>query len=361
MNLKIKILIALFALGTLFLGCDDFMYDEFNDCPHGVYVRFYSLTTCADDTTFIGDVSSLTLFAFDENNKLTKTITEENISLTSDYELFIPIDGGYFTFIAWTGVEHFFTRSTFVEGVTTKQDLMATINASDKLAADLKSTRVWQGESPAIFLPAANTSEEVKKHTAINLSEITNRIKIIVEFDKSITELTPKDLVVSLASANGTFNIDGSMPLNTPKLTYPLQNTTYTNNRVTWDYTLLDLLTGYHNKLTITYPKDGSKVFDGDLIATILLNTVEGGVNLACENDFTVKFVVKDYCAECGEPVKPGEPGTLEPEEPKEPEEPTEPKEPVEPEEPANPDTRFSCAIYVNDWLVHTYSTELGL
>lgn len=328
MNLKNKILIPLFALGTLLWGCDSLIYDELDDCPHGVYVKFYAMTPCAEDSTFIGDVSSLTVFAFDENDRLVTTVTKENVSLTSDYELLLPVSNGYFTFIGWAGLDQNFTRSTFTNGTTTKKEIMATLNSVANLAANLTNTRVWQGESAAVFLPDPNEYGEVYKYTAVNLNELTNRIKIQVEFDKSVTELTPKDLIISLASANGTIRIDGSMSLNTPQLIYPIQNTTYTENRVDWDFTMLKLATGYNNRLTITYPATGAKVFDGDLIASILLNTVEGGVNLACQNDFTVKFVMKDYCEECGSKDK---------------------------------DTYFSCAIYVNDWLVHSYSTELGL
>ena len=88
---------------------------------------------------------------------------------------------------------------------------------------------------------------------------------------------------------------------------------------------MLALKTGYSNKLNITYTGNDKEetVFDGDLIASILLRAVDKGVNLDCENDFTVKFLIKDYCAECW--------------------------------------THFSCSIYVNDWLVHSYSTDFEI
>lgn len=333
MNLKNKLLVPLFLLGILCSGCDSFIYDDFEDCSQGVYLKFYSMTPCAEDSTFIGNVSSLTVFAFDETNTLIRTVTKENVNLSSDYELLMPVSDGYFSFIAWAGVDSRFEQSAFKIGSTTKDAVMASLNSKEKLAADLNGAHVWQGQSDdAVFLPDPDEFGEVYKHTAVNLREKTNRVKVIVEFDSSVTELTPKDLTVSLTAANGTFLIDGSMPLNNPILTYPLLNTAYTDNRVAWDFTLLELLTGYHNKLTITYPKTGEKVFDGDLLASILLNTLEGGVNLACENDFTVKFLVKDYCAECGA-------NSIDP----------------------KLNNAFTCAVYVNDWLVHSYDTELGL
>lgn len=320
--LRIKIFMVILTLGAFLWGCDSLIYDDLSDCPQGVYVKFFAMTPCDVDSTFIGDVTSLTVFAFDDKGKLVSTVNRQNVDLNRNFELLIPVSNGNFTFIAWTGVDDKFVRNTFSSGVTTKKDVMLAIKSSEKNAVALTNAqRIWQGESASVFLPDPKESGSLYKHTAINLQELTNRVKVIVEFDASITALTPRDLNVAVSSANGTINIDGSMPLNSPILSYPIQNTKYTENTVAWDFSLLELATGYHNNLTITYPKTGQQVFSGDLIGSILLNTVSGGINLNCGNDFTIKFVLKDYCAECG--------------------------------------TNFSCAVYVNDWLVHSYSTEL--
>ena len=90
---------------------------------------------------------------------------------------------------------------------------------------------------------------------------------------------------------------------------------------------MLALKTGYNNKLHIYYTgnkEEGETVFNGDLIAMILLAAQNGAANLDCDNDFTIKVLIKDYCQECWDK-----------------------------------DTFFSCAIYVNNWLIHSYQTEL--
>jgi hypothetical protein len=113
------------------------------------------------------------------------------------------------------------------------------------------------------------------------------------------------------------------MPLKTPTLAYPSLEPIREADFATWNYTMLDLATGYDNNLHIYYTGNGEveTVFNGDLIAMILLAANEGGVNLECDNDFNINVVIKDYCVECW--------------------------------------THFSCSIYVNDWLVHSYSTDL--
>lgn len=321
-NLRIRILMTMFTLGIIFWGCDSLIYDDLADCPQGVYVKFFSMTPCAVDSTFIGEVSSLTVFAFDEEGQLVTTVNQKNVALDRDLEVLVPVSDGYYSFIAWTGVDENFTRRTFSSGVTTKKDVMLAINSTNNVAVRLSNNqRIWQGESNMVFLPDPEDVGSFYKHTAINLRELTNRIKVIVELDPTIKEFTARDLAVAISSGNSVINIDGSMPFNSPILSYPTQNTVYTSNSVTWDFSVLELVTGYNNNLKISYPAKNQEIFNGDLIASILLRAKDGGVNLNCENDFTIKFVLKDYCAECW--------------------------------------THFSCSIYVNNWPVHSYSTEL--
>lgn len=313
---------TLFALGTILWSCDSLIYDNLTDCPQGVYVKFYSMTPCSVDSTFIGSVSSLTVFAFDEDEKLVTWLTANNVTIDRDYEVLVPVSDGYYSFIAWAGIDENFITSSFKQGETTKKDLMLTLRSTGNTAPDLRNTRLWQGESAPVFLPDPAEYGSVYKQASINMTELTNRVKVIVEFDNSITRITPQDLSVVVASANGELNINGSMPVGSPQLIYPLLNTQYDGNKsVSWDFALLDLQTGYKNNLLITYVAEGKQLFNGDLIASILLNTIGDGINLKCEHDFTIKFVVKDYCATCL--------------------------------------THFSCVVYVNDWIVHSYSTEL--
>ncbi len=327
MNLRNKIWITLFALGTILGSCDSLIYDDLADCPQGVYVKFYSMTPCESDSTFLGNVSSLTVFAFDENDRLETTVTQQNVTLSSDYEVLIPVSDGNFTFVAWTGVDDNFTKGTFTPGTTTKRDVMLTLKSTAGVAVNLSGKQVWQGESPVVFLPDPEEYAGFYEHTAVNLQEVTNRVELIVEFDKTtMKEYDLEELHAEVASGNGIMRIDGTMPTNQDVLVYPSSTPVYDDNIATWNYNMMDLRTGYDNKLYIYYTgnvEDGETVFNGDLIAMILLAADNGKVNLDCDNDFIIKVVIKDYCVECW--------------------------------------THFSCSIYVNNWLVHSYSTELGV
>ena len=153
-NLRIWIIMVLFATGALFWGCDSLIYDDLKDCPQGVYVKFYSKTPCVDDSLFIGSVSSLTVFAFDQEGKLSTTVQQQDVTLDRDYEMLVPVSDGNYSFIAWTGINDKFKKNTFTPGITTKEDVMMTINSTNNMATTLTSTEhIWHGESPVVFLP----------------------------------------------------------------------------------------------------------------------------------------------------------------------------------------------------------------
>ncbi|MDY4250261.1 FimB/Mfa2 family fimbrial subunit [Bacteroides pyogenes] len=320
MNIQNKILTTLFALGTMLWGCDSLIYEDMKNCPQGVYVKFYSMTPCAVDSTFIGQVSDLHLFAFNEKDVLVSASTKKNVNLDKNNQTLVPVTKGYYSFIGWAGVNEKFTVISFKEGITTKKDVMLILKSQSKQAEALGNHQVWQGTSPVVYLqdPAVVGSEY--KHTTVNLQEKTNRVNAEIELHKSILkDADPKDFMVEITSANGTMNIDGSMPLKTDVLTYP-SVITYTDKSVKAQFSLMDLKTGYSNLITVRNVRTKEVIWQSDLIGSILLKNPD--VNLECKHDFDVKFVIKDKCLDCG--------------------------------------TYICWSIFVNEWQIHSYETELG-
>lgn len=324
-NFQIRMIIILLVTGALFWSCGSYIYDDLKDCPQGVYVKFYAKTTCANDTAFIGKVPSLTVFAFDKDGKLSTLVEQEDVYLTENFEVFVPISNGDYSLIAWAGINEKFKKSTCSPSITCKEDVMLTINSEDGIATIIDPMdRISQGVSSIISLPDPSVYGSLYIHTAVNLREITNRFKVVVEFDEAIMrELDPEKLEVKISSANGTINIDGCTPSNMPVLTYPAIATRFENNICSWDFSMLDLTTACSNTLDIIYNGNNKKetLFTGDLITSILSKAEGKGINLDCENDFTLKFIVDEYCSECKTP--------------------------------------FKSDIYINDWHIYSYSTDL--
>ena len=322
MNLRKRILIVLFALGAMLWSCNSLIYDDLSECPQGVYVRFYTLTPCDTDTSYVGNVPTLTVFAFDESGKLVTSASEQNVTLSREYEVLMPVSNGNFSFIAWAGMNDNFTISTFTPGTTTKEEVMLAIKTTEGVASNLGTTKVWQGESPVVSLPDPDKYASVFKRAAVNMLELTNRVKLIIEFNPADTPVEMDEFTVSLGSKNGTMNINGSVPADAPAVVYPALNRSETATSFTWDYALMDLIKGAGNNLTITWGVTGETIFDGDFVEKLLLNTSGGNINLACENDFEIRMKLTDYCETC--------------------------------------ETRFTIEITVNDWEVYEYEVDLG-
>ena len=262
----------------------------------------------------------LHLFAFNEQDVLVSITALKNVNLDGNNQTLVPLTNGYFSFIGWAGVNDKFTVSSFTEGVTTKKDVMLTLKSQNSQAIALGDHKVWQGVSPVVFLDDPKEVGTQYKYTAVNLQEVTNRINVEVELHDSVLgDTNPKDFVIEVSSANGTMNIDGTMPLNKEALTYPA-TIAYTDNSLTASFSLMDLKTGYNNLISVKNVVTDEVIWQGDLLGTVLLKN--DNVNLACDNDFNVKFVIKDKCLNCG--------------------------------------TYICWAIYVNDWQIHSYETELG-
>lgn len=308
-------------LGVLFItSCNNLIYDDLKDCTQGVYLSFYSMTPCAVDTTYIGKVSSLSVFAFDQEDKLVTYQQTKDVNLDEDYQLLMPLRNGRYSFIAWANLtDNIFSLAPLKVGHTTKKDILFSIQSKDEEAANLSSHQVWLGESKDIELPNPSKYGSIFKYSKINLQEKTNRISVIVEIDESIQKAVPEDFIVEISSGNSMVNINGSMPFNSPILKYP-GLTTYTSNSLQMDFVTLDLVTGYNNTLSVTNKKTNHVVFKGDLIGSILLNTITNNINLACERDFIIKLKLRDKCADCG--------------------------------------TYYACELEVNGWRVHSYEIE---
>lgn len=319
MSLKIK-LSLLFLLGITLSACDGFIYDDTKDCPQGVYVNFYTQTLCQTDSSYLGEVANLYLLAFDVEGKLAKVITQKDINLSKAYSVLVPLSSGVYSFVGWTGLDSSFDLAQLKPNLTTKTDVMLRLKQDAELLKLLSGRRIFQGESSAVHLPDAKTNGSVYKQTTINLRERTNRIKVEIELHESLKGLANiEDFEVAIRSANGVLNIDGSMPLGGASIQYPYHKL-LEEGKLTANFTLLDLRMGYNNHILLKNKESGEVMFNGDLIGSILMKNEN--VNLDCENDFTVKFVIKDKCLDCY--------------------------------------TYFCWAIYVNDWVIHSYETEVG-
>ncbi|MBD8349946.1 FimB/Mfa2 family fimbrial subunit [Dysgonomonas sp. HGC4] len=300
-------LIFLLLIALIFLDLNGCIYDHTDDCPQGIDIRLYSKTPCRTDTVY-PRLSSLELNVFDRHDKqVSYRITNDSV-LTKHYTKRLKADNGLYNVIAWAGLDTDpFERSFSDE----KSGLLFRLKRSNGLAASLEGKRIYYGKSPAVFLPDPTEYGSVFESTFINLQEITNRLTIQVE------GLPPTgDYEIVIKSANGSMNTDGSIAPD-DLIEYGSQ-TAFTNGLLEARITVLKLVTDQYSSLIISNKTDNSELYRGDLLGTLLLKNPD--VNLDCDHDFSIRFSIRDQCG-CG--------------------------------------TYMIAAIWVNNWLVHSYTTEL--
>ena len=313
-NLQKRIVAALLLVtGTMLMngGCDAVIFDEMLDCPQGVYLKFYSKTPCDTDTIYPADISNLNVFVFGENDRFVAQYTEENVSLSSNYEMLIPIyPHGKYSFVAWANVDNHYEMANLQQGTSTKEDLLLQLKQSAGMAVDLKGTTLYAGTSDHVFLPdPESVLGAFYEHTSIRLTQYVNRIDVIVE-----GFAVPQDYQVEIAMRNGDYAVNGDILLNGDVMQYPPEYS-YGDSTLTAKFNTLKLETGNDDWLTLKWNEE-KVLYHEDLLGTLLLQNPD--VNLSCDHDFVIRFKVKE-----------------------------------------NDDTYVVTEVWVNDWLIHSYDTVI--
>lgn len=322
------------ATAATLTGCDAMFHDDLADCPQGVYVNFYTKTSCETAERDLGKVSQLHVLAFDYNHKLVAVKEEKDVNLTRDHKVLMPVGNGTYSFIGWAGATPaLFDNAPLTLGTTTKEDVMLALkHQANGQYLDLAGHQLYQGisEKPILMEDPA-THGSVYKNVAVNLLEKTYRIKVQVKVDPSLQgKVNVNDFALNVTGGNGTLQINGETPNNLAVAAYPKTIVAKTNDAYTYDYTTLDLKTGKNNTISLVNTVTNDTIWNADLLGTALLGGPSGlmknpNVNIDCDHDLDVVFVIGDKCKDCHKPSG----------------------------------TYVCAAIYVNAWLVHSYKYTL--
>ena len=349
MNLPNKLTGVFFTLGLGFLlsGCESMFHDDLDNCPQAVYVKLYN-TTCKADSIGLNNQSNVHLLAFDEDNKLAASAELKDIDLGNKQKGFtevrLPIKSDtpdqdrVYNIYAWTGVNGKFSAEAKI-GDKKDQVFASLRSGAESQYVNLGSDRVYFGQagrSVVLKNPAKNGSQE--DHIAVPVGELTYRLNVSVVLDKSMlgrkNPPSIREFGLQINSGNGTYNYDGTHAINSAINGYqPNGPVVYNDTALVAKYTVMDLQTGLGSQVRISHSKNGQTRdvempidIQHDLIAAILAYASKPenkfSFNLNCEHDIDLKFLIKDKCDGCGQ---------------------------------------YMCTgVFINDWLVHTFDTELG-
>lgn len=297
------ILLAVLSMGLS--SCNSWVYDSTSGCDMGVYVHLYSKTPCATDTIYPTTITDYSVFVFDEQSRLAAIKRVKKESLDSDNKVQIPLlTPGLYSVIAWAGITPELVESQLKLGKTHKKDVFLKLKDAEAISLP-KSLALYVGLSEP-FLVGYGDDTDTYKETSVNLRELSNRIQVSIEDIPDAEKYQ-----VSIESMNGTYSLLGEV-IKDKSINYQPYLREVGDDSLTESFSLLKLVTGHNSVLTIK--RDEEVLYQEDLLGTILLKNPM--VNLKCDNDFSIRFKVRESCA-CVE-------------------------------------------IWVNDWLIHSYETEVG-
>lgn len=310
MNLRCKQILGIGAISiSLLTGC---IKEGEKDCPQGtINVTFYSQTPCQIEKYFPEEIRDISLYLFDKNDILIDHQQETSIGRVGEYTHTFTASNGIYSVIAWTGLEPVhYDLNTLQNGITTKEDLLFQLKHTSEGSSGLNNNTLFFGESKAVYLSEVINTSSNPENISINLQEITNRIRVIIN---GLPD--PGNHEIILESDNGSMLINGVIM---PEQAFPYTGIDLVRDGILESaFTLLKLETGHKSTLIVKNKISGEELYRGDLLGTLLLKNPD--INLKCEHDFVIEFTAQDQC-ECG--------------------------------------TYMITEIWVNNWLVHSYDTE---
>lgn len=218
-------LIMALALGNAVVSCDNVLPEEEEDCSVHYRVKFKYDYNMKYADAFANEVSSVTLYAFDDNGKLAFQKTEEGDILKSpDYYMDLEVNPGDYRLITWAGrldEEASFSVPLLTEGVSTYEELKCKMERAYTRAADgsayidTELTGLWHGEVLAHSFPSRAAMIET---VTVPLVKNTNKIRIILQQMNGVNIDVDK-FEFRITDDNGYMNYD-NMLLDDEILTY---------------------------------------------------------------------------------------------------------------------------------------------
>lgn len=293
------------------------MFDDLARCERGVFLSLYEQTECAVQPSFPA-LKKVLIYAFDEKESLVSTMEVDNFTPSQENKIFFELPkAGRYSFVVWGGVtDQFFTITPLQKGMS-KGVLLLTLKHDRLRAVDLQGVRCYVGTTSEVEV---GESDKFFVDVTCNLREFSNRVDVRVLGLKK-----PENFRIELLSNNVFYAVSGLI-MRGIQLFYPADMKLLPNEDdqhsvdLFAHFNTLRLQTGRQNDLIIRNLITDEIVYKADLIGAILLSSHASDINLRCTNDFDV--VLKTKVCNC--------PGGYE-----------------------------VVELWVNDWLVHTYETNL--
>ncbi len=204
---------TLITVGFAFTSCST-IFDYEGDCSYTYHVKFQYDKNILYADAFAGNVTYVSLYAFDtETGLLAFTATESGDALKAeDYTMQLDLDSGTYDLLAWCGsavadnkviVPEVEVGKTRIEEVDCVIDRIMGSGHTACLTEDLG--QLYHGKGQVTF-----TEEPGKQVNVLNLTKNTNNIQIILQH-LSGEAVDPAQFQISIHDNNGSMKYDNTL------------------------------------------------------------------------------------------------------------------------------------------------------
>ena len=287
-------LIMALALGSAVVSCDNVLAEEEVDCSVHYRVKFKYDYNMKYADAFANEVSSVTLYAFDDNGKLAFQKTEEGeILKNKDYYMDLDVNPGNYRLITWAGrldEEASFSVPLLSVGESTYEELKCKMERAYSRAADgsaysdIDLTDLWHGEVQTHNFPSRAAMIET---VTVPLVKNTNKIRIILQQMNGVP-MDVENFEFTITDDNGYMNYNNMLLDDEIVTYYPYYHadgsTAFDDETQAGDdisvaiaqLTVCRLVESQNPYLTITNRETGEQVLKISLIKYLLLTEAEG-------------------------------------------------------------------------------------
>ena len=203
------------TLGSAVVSCDSILDEDDVDCSVEYRVKFKYDYNMKYADAFSREVSSVALYAFDDNGKLVYQKTEAGDVLAADgYSMAVDMEPGDYHLITWAGLsdEASFSVPLITQGVSSLEELQCKMDRIYSRAADgsavvsSKLSSLWHGEVTKQSFTRAATQQVV----TVPLVKNTNTIRVILQQMDGVTVDVDK-FEFTITDDNGLMNYDNKL------------------------------------------------------------------------------------------------------------------------------------------------------
>lgn len=300
------LLLVLFLLGSC-------IKEDFDDCTTDI--RFDFSHNMLNSNAFGEQVDEVTLYIFDENGVLLRTLHDEGKHITNNFQFQITdLYKGNYQFVAWAQSNEFTDESanflfpTLTPGTSTLNDVKATlqrIESNNTFSSKLNNLLVG-------YVPTRLTDRATHKNVLIPTKKVNNTVRVILIDDNDAVTTDDFKVRIEERDGNGVINYNYEILPNDP-LTYTpyyYEKTTAKDSEVispeekekalTAEFAVSRLMNGHDIRL-IVESKDGTLAIDKNLLDLIELAELEGNVSkwsfqeyLDRQDEFSITFYIHE-------------------------------------------------------------------